>query len=258
MKRDLAQAAKWLMGAAVAAILAYVGIVASTTNATLWPFWLFAGIGGFSLILYLRWRNLPMPTAEPPGADSRTVLASHETTINPEPTDHDPDTDKAISGDGVRERSVGINEGEEASETPKGRPYRYDVFISHAHGDHSRIAQVTERLRRGDISYWIDEEQIKFGDQIVSKIEDGLQDSHFVLAALSAALVKSGWCRAEYGPILHREFSGDTSRRVIPLSLDGTADESTVPLLLWDKMRVDFTNEQSFAEFIKFIKHSRS
>ena len=44
------------MGAAIAAILAYVGIVASTSHATLWPFWLFAGIGGLSLIVYLRWR----------------------------------------------------------------------------------------------------------------------------------------------------------------------------------------------------------
>ncbi len=131
------------------------------------------------------------------------------------------------------------------------------MFISHAHGDRDLIARVTERLLRADISYWIDEEQITFGDPIASKIEDGLRDSHFVLAALSPALVRSGWCRAEYGPILHREFSGDTSRRVIPLSLDGTADENSVPLLLWDKMRVDFTNEQSFAEFINFLKNSR-
>jgi hypothetical protein len=137
------------------------------------------------------------------------------------------------------------------------QPYKYDLFISHAHGDKGIVARVTQRLRHSGIAYWIDEEQVTFGDQIVSKIEDGLRDSHFVAVALSSSLVKSGWCRAEYGPILHREFSGDSTRRVIPLSLDGTAGESTIPLLLWDKVRADFTDEANFSDFIQFLKDSR-
>jgi hypothetical protein len=73
---------------------------------------------------------------------------------------------------------------------------------------------------------------------------------------LSDKLGKSGWCRAEYGPILYREFSDDTSRRVIPLSLDGSESEKSVPLLLSGKMRADFTDERSFEAFIDFLKNS--
>jgi hypothetical protein len=69
--------------------------------------------------------------------------------------------------------------------------------------------------------------------------------------------VRSGWCRAEYGSVLNRELSGDTTRRVIPLSLDGTADAAAIPMLLVDKLRVDFTSERSMAEFIGFLKSSR-
>jgi hypothetical protein len=128
--------------------------------------------------------------------------------------------------------------------------------MAHAHGDNDLVAQVTQRFREASISYWIDEDQITYGDQIVKKIEDGLQQSRFVMVALSENLGKSGWCRAEYGPILYREFSDDTSRRVIPLSLDGSESERSVPLLLSDKMRVNFKDNRSFAAFIEFLKNS--
>jgi hypothetical protein len=144
----------------------------------------------------------------------------------------------------------------ETTEKSGSRVYKFDVFMSHAHGDNDLVAQVTQRFREADISYWIDEEQVTFGDQIVKKIEDGLQQSRFVVVALSENLGKSGWCRAEYGPILYREFSGDTSRRVIPLSLDGSGSERSVPLLLSDKMRANFKDERSFAAFIEFLKNS--
>ncbi len=142
----------------------------------------------------------------------------------------------------------------ETTEKSSSQTYKFDVFMSHAHGDKHLVAQVTQRFREANISYWIDEEQVTFGDQIVKKIEDGLQQSRFVVVALSENLGKSGWCRAEYGPVLYREFSGDTSRRVIPLSLDSSENEKSVPLLLSDKMRADFTNERSFAAFIEFLK----
>jgi hypothetical protein len=144
---------------------------------------------------------------------------------------------------------------------PTGRDdrsaFKYDVFISHSHADRNTVARIAEQLREAGISYWLDAEQITFGDPVVGKIEDGLQDSRFVVAVLSAALVRSGWCRAEYGSVLNRELSGDTTRRVIPLSLDGTADAAAIPMLLVDKLRVDFTSERSMAEFIGFLKSSR-
>jgi TIR domain len=144
----------------------------------------------------------------------------------------------------------------EATDKPDTRQYKYDVFLSHAQGDSELIAQVTKSFRQAGISYWIDEEQVKFGDRIVQKIEDGLRDSRFVVVALSEALGESGYSRSEYSPILYREFSGETSRRVIPLSLDGSDSEKAVPLLLSEKMRADLTKKDSFESFIKFIKTS--
>jgi TIR domain-containing protein len=142
----------------------------------------------------------------------------------------------------------------EDSEKPSHKHYEFDVFISHGKDDDELIAQVLERFKQAGIKYWIDSEQLTFGDQAVAKIEDGLRSSRFVVAALSEGM-KSGWSRSEYGPILYREFSGDTSRRVIPLSLDGSESERAVPILLSDKVRADFTDQQGFKAFLDFLKH---
>lgn len=130
------------------------------------------------------------------------------------------------------------------------------VFLSHSSADKETVLKVIDAFKKANISYWVDHEQILFGDRIVDKIEEGLQKSKFVVVCLSEKLVKSGWCRAEYGAILYREFSGDTSRRVIPLSLDGSNNSDGIPLLLSDKLRADFTNQDNFSKFIQFLRES--
>lgn len=130
------------------------------------------------------------------------------------------------------------------------------VFLSHSSADKETVSKVIEAFKQANISYWVDHEQIQFGDRIVDKIEEGLQKSRYVVVCLSEKLITSGWCRAEYGAILYREFSGDTSRRVIPLSLDGSNNSDGIPLLLSDKLRADFTNQNNFLEFIRFVQES--
>lgn len=137
-------------------------------------------------------------------------------------------------------------------------PFLHDVFISYASADLPLVTAMEGRLLDAGISYWVDHDQITFGDPIVHKIEQGLENSRLVLVCISSHLKASGWCRAEYGPILHREFSGDTTRRVIPVLLDGSDASTSVPLLLSDKMRADFRDEQSFGRLLEFIKGADS
>ncbi len=112
-----------------------------------------------------------------------------------------------------------LPEEDEESEQPT---HPICVFLSHSSADKETVLKVIEAFKKANISYWVDHEQIVFGDRIVDKIEEGLQKSKFVVVCLSEKLMNSNWCRAEYGAILYREFSGNTSRRVIPLSLDGS------------------------------------
>ena len=145
---------------------------------------------------------------------------------------------------------------EEDSELSQLSAHSFSVFLSHSSTDKAVVLQVIDLFKKENISYWVDHEQITFGDPIVAKIEEGLQKSKYVVVCLSENLANSGWCRAEYGAILYREFSGDTSRRVIPLSLDGSNNSEGIPLLLSDRLRADFTDQANFSKFIQFLSES--
>ncbi len=132
--------------------------------------------------------------------------------------------------------------------------FEYDIFICHSSKDKPFIIEnIIPEFKRQGITYWFDAEQIKFGEPITQKIEDGLQKSKYVMPCLSENLTRSGWTRAEYGSILNAEFSGNSERVTIPIKLDNCSDND-IPFLLRDKKRVDYSNKVEFAEFIKFLK----
>ena len=131
--------------------------------------------------------------------------------------------------------------------------FEYDVFICHSSKDKPIIDNIVKDFKRERITYWLDAEQINFGEPITEKIEDGLQKSKYIMPCLSVNLARSGWTRAEYGSILNAELSGKSERIVIPLKLDNCS-ESDIPLLLRDKKRVTFSNKMEFGEFLNFLK----
>ena len=51
-----------------------------------------------------------------------------------------------------------------------------DVFICHASEDKSDIIKpLITAFKRESISYWYDKEEIKWGDSIIEKVNDGLK-----------------------------------------------------------------------------------
>ena len=162
----------------------------------------------------------------------------------------DEDLTIAINGG---DRIIRKSKNDNSIDIKKKHPFKYDVFICHSSEDKPIIETITNALAREKIAYWVDAEQIKFGDRITQKIEDGLKDSRYVMPCLSKHLAKSNWCRAEYGAILNIEFSGDSERKTIPLKLDDCTDED-IPMLLKDKRFVDYSKRTEFERFITFLK----
>lgn len=132
--------------------------------------------------------------------------------------------------------------------------FEFDAFICHAKKDQERVVQVVETMRQSGLKVWVDHEQVRWGDRIVKKIEDGLQRSRHIVVCVGEHLASSDWCQAEYAPILHREFGEGSDRRVIPLMLDASSTARHVPLLLSDKMQADFTDSDSFKAFVAFLR----
>ncbi|WEK34043.1 MAG: TIR domain-containing protein [Candidatus Pseudobacter hemicellulosilyticus] len=99
-----------------------------------------------------------------------------------------------------------------------------DVFVCHASEDKSAfIEPLIEELSSVNISCWYDNSEIKWGDSIVKKVNQGLSNSRFVLVAISINSIRKHWPNAELEASINMEFStGET--KVLPL-LIGNEEE---------------------------------
>lgn len=97
--------------------------------------------------------------------------------------------------------------------------FDYDVFLSHSSKDKKVVRDVAERLRADGLRVWFDEWEIKAGDSIPSKIEDGLERSRVLVLCMSANAFGSDWATLEAGTFRFRDPL-NKERRFIPLRLD--------------------------------------
>jgi hypothetical protein len=75
--------------------------------------------------------------------------------------------------------------------------FEYDVFISHSSKDNTAARELAERLKADGPRVWLDEWEIKPGDNIPSKIEEGLEHSYFLILCMSANAFGSDWAQPE-------------------------------------------------------------
>ncbi|MCK4643356.1 toll/interleukin-1 receptor domain-containing protein [bacterium] len=107
----------------------------------------------------------------------------------------------------------------------------YDLFICHASEDKETIVkELTSELEKHGIKFWIDALNIKWGDGIVSYINDGLGKSNYVLAIISKAFVDKNWPEKELNAALHLEISSGKTK-VLPLLVGDIDIKAKYPLL---------------------------
>ncbi|HEX7291638.1 MAG TPA: toll/interleukin-1 receptor domain-containing protein [Conexibacter sp.] len=86
-----------------------------------------------------------------------------------------------------------------------GEP-RYDVFISHASEDKDAVAApLAERLRRFGLRVWFDAFELRAGDSLVAKIDEGLAHSAFGILVLSPGFLGKNWPEYERQGLTARE-----------------------------------------------------
>ena len=96
-------------------------------------------------------------------------------------------------------------------------PESWDVFICHASEDKANVVEpLYKHLDSVGIRCWYDRGEILWGDSIVSKINEGLKCSQFVIIVVSPNLLQKSWATKEMNAALSQEIdSGRT--RVLPL-----------------------------------------
>ncbi len=86
---------------------------------------------------------------------------------------------------------------------------KYDFFISHATEDKSFVRTLAEKLKSLGLKIWYDEFELKIGDSLRQKIDEGLISSKYGIVVLSNSfLSKNGWNKYELNGLVSKEMNG--------------------------------------------------
>ncbi len=108
--------------------------------------------------------------------------------------------------------------------TPDESGKTYDVFISHASEDKEAVARpLAYSLTKAGLSVWYDEFEMKIGDSLRRKIDQGLAHCRFGIVIISRDFIKKGWTNYELDGIVTRTITGEQA--MLPIWHNITRDE---------------------------------
>jgi hypothetical protein len=86
---------------------------------------------------------------------------------------------------------------------------QWDAFISHASEDKEAIAiPLAEALRGAGLRVWLDQHELRVGDNLFAKINQGLANSRFGVVVLSPSFLAKDWTNAELGGLMAIKMGG--------------------------------------------------
>jgi hypothetical protein len=132
--------------------------------------------------------------------------------------------------------------------------FAYDVFLSHSSKDKSIVREIAERLRQDGLKVWFDEWEIKPGDSIPARIEEGLEHSRIMVLCMSVNAFGSDWAQLESGIFRFRDPL-NKERRFIPLRLDDTPIKGTLAQFSYLTWRPK-GSEGQYAKLLTACNHS--
>jgi hypothetical protein len=118
------------------------------------------------------------------------------------------------------------------------------AFLSHTSADKTTARRLALALAQAGVDVWLDEWEIRVGQSISHKIEDGLTQCDYLILLLSPAAVESRWVAGEWRAAFWREMD---SGKVVVLPV--LASKCAIPPLLRDKKYADLS--ESFDRGVK-------
>lgn len=86
---------------------------------------------------------------------------------------------------------------------------QYDVFISHSSEDKEAVVRpLANTLKEKGVNVWYDEFELKIGDSLRRKIDQGLAKSRFGIVVISKSFINKGWTNYELDGLMTKAISG--------------------------------------------------
>jgi len=129
---------------------------------------------------------------------------------------------------------------------------QYDVFLSYSAKDKKVVRELAERLKADGLRVWFDAWEIKPGDSIPAKIEEGLERSRVLVLCMSANAFGSDWAQLESGTFRFRDPL-NKERRFLPLRLDDAPIKGSLAQFL----HIDWLPADRDQEYSKLVQGCR-
>ena len=144
--------------------------------------------------------------------------------------------------------------------SPDSSDHSYDVFISHATEEKDEIVRpLVNTLKGRGLCVWYDESELRIGDSLRRKIDEGLAKSRFGIVVFSHAFFQKEWPRYELNALVAQEMADKAV--ILPLWHKITEDEiMAYSPGLTDKIALntsDFTIDEIAQEIAEVIRDSR-
>ena len=95
--------------------------------------------------------------------------------------------------------------------------HQYDLFICHASEDKQEVVvPLTDELTRRDVRVWVDYKELRLGDRLRQRIEEGLRCARFGVVVVSKSFFGKDWPQAELDGLVALE-QAEGSKRILPI-----------------------------------------
>lgn len=112
------------------------------------------------------------------------------------------------------------------------------IFISYSHRDKKFVDRLSTDLRNAGMKVWLDVKDIKVGDSISKKIEEGISGCDFFCLVISKHSIDSNWVEREFRTALHAQLTSGTTPKILPILVHKNVES---PKFLADIKYADFS-----------------
>lgn len=110
-----------------------------------------------------------------------------------------------------------------------------NVFVSHSHADKRIVRNLARQLETNNVSVWLDEAELNFGDSLIGRLRDAIDTVDVLLAVLSRNSIDSSWVQKEIEIAMTEEIQKKRVK-VVPIVID----DIPLPGFLVGKFYADF------------------
>lgn len=119
------------------------------------------------------------------------------------------------------------------------------IFLSHTSVDKPFVEKLARDLKRIGLNVWFDKWEIKIGDSITWRIEEGIRENEYLGIVLSPEALQSEWVKSELGAAWVKQMQ---TKKIFVLPI--FYRDCQIPYFLLDRRFADFRTdyEKGFGE----------